>query len=383
MIRRKETMVSLFILVLILLTACNMPRNNGSTTIDPGAIYTQAAQTVMAQLTQQVPLSTQAPTGAPTQPGLTPAATEAAQATSTQHPLATSTTAPSATSVPCNRAEFVRDVSIPDGTEISAGVSFVKVWRLKNTGSCSWTSDYSLVFVNGDDMEGDDTPLPGTVRPGEEVNVSVELVAPDDPGRYRGNWMLSDGERRFGLGANADKVFWVQIEVEQPDGGITYHFADRYCEAEWESDAAELDCPGKSDDEDGFVLRLSNPDLENRSENEPAILTHPEMTRDGWIRGTYPPIRIRAGDRFIADVGCLKGYTDCDVVFQVNYRNGGDALKTFGEWHEVYDRKITRINISLDPLDGEQVEFILTVLANGSARDDAAFWLMPHIYRQP
>jgi hypothetical protein len=129
------------------------------------------------------------------------------------------------------------------------------------------------------------------------------------------------------------------------------------------------------------VIRLNEPNQENRKENEPALWTNPEMKNDGWITGTYPEIKIKKGDHFLADIGCLADSEKCDVIFRLNYRIGDGPVKTLGEWHEVYDGQITRVDVDLSDLDGKSVKFILTVLANGSYKDDAAFWLMPQIRR--
>ena len=59
---------------------------------------------------------------------------------------------------------FVKDVTIPDGTQLSAGEVFTKTWRLQNRGTCTWTPDYMLVYTSGDQM-GSTTAvrLPGNV----------------------------------------------------------------------------------------------------------------------------------------------------------------------------------------------------------------------------
>lgn len=377
----KIYLIPALILALLILAACNMPAAPTSDQADSGAIYTQAAQTVMAQLTQMpgADTATPLPGDQATATSLAPTATTALQPTATSLPTSTST--PTEIPLPCNRAEFVRDVTIDDGTEFLPGTEFTKIWRLKNTGSCTWTTNYTLVFVNGDRMDGSNSGLPGSVQPGESINIGVDLVAPDESGIYKGNWMLSTGETRFGIGDNADKAFWVEIEVVQPTSGVVYNFANSYCSADWESSEGDLPCPGETGDRDGFVVRLSNPDLEHRHENEPTLWTNPDRNDDGWISGTYPAFKVKDGDHFLADVGCLEGYTKCDVIFQLNYRDNGPALKNLGEWHEVYDGKATRIDIDLSALAGKSVEFVLTVLANGESNQDAAFWLVPHIQR--
>ena len=114
-----------------------------------------------------------------------------------------------------DRVDFIADVTISDNTLILAGQPFVKTWRLRNAGTCSWTEAYRLVFSNGPNMGGPAAvPLSKPVAPGETVDVSVALTAPAGNGAYESKWYLrnADGDI-FGMGANADSAFWVRIVV--------------------------------------------------------------------------------------------------------------------------------------------------------------------------
>src|SRR5574341_2028504 len=98
-------------LVLLILSACNLPRNSTPTESGSGLIYTVAAETVNAQLTlANRPPGTPFSAATFTPPGFSPSATPPP---STAVPAGT-TLAPSATSVPCDRAKFVKDVNFPD-----------------------------------------------------------------------------------------------------------------------------------------------------------------------------------------------------------------------------------------------------------------------------
>jgi hypothetical protein len=114
-----------------------------------------------------------------------------------------------------NRAKFVSE-TIKDNTVVAAGQAFTKVWTLENTGTCRWEKDYKLVFVSGEQMGGAaSTTLPEKVPFGGTLDISINLTAPAAAGTYRGDWMLEDAAgNRFGLGAEGDKTFWVQIKVE-------------------------------------------------------------------------------------------------------------------------------------------------------------------------
>lgn len=393
------------ILISLLTAACGLfPSSQPAS--EPQAVFTQAAQTIEAQLTQQavgtlIAQLTQIATGATPTPvvpdtGGQPTATPFSLPTDTPAvvlptqtpaptatPLPTATQVPSPTPVPCDLAAFVKDVSVPDGSVYDPSADFTKTWRLENVGSCTWNSDYALVFVRGDDMDGKTVvPLRSNVRPGERIDVSVDLRAPNDKGAYRGYWMLRNPNGRlFGIGKDGATPFWVDIAVRtmsNPD--YEYDFVANLCNADWYSSAGDLNCPGDPDDEDGSMRVLNTPELENgRKENEPAIWMRPERTNNGWIEGVYPRVKIHDGDRFLADIGCLEDSPGCDVTFRLDYEREDGAVRNLGEWEQVYDGELTRINIDLSDFAGQKLKFILRVEANSKPSKANAFWLVPSI----
>jgi hypothetical protein len=145
--------------------------------------------------------------------------------TSTPTPAATATSAvtilPSVTptssklATPCYRAFFVKDVTIPDYTAMNPGETFVKTWRLRNNGSCDWAADTSIGFFSGTQMGGPSSQSLGQiVAVGDQIDISLTLKAPTDPGTYTGYWMLlTPSGGRFGLGDAGDQSFWVLITV--------------------------------------------------------------------------------------------------------------------------------------------------------------------------
>ncbi len=118
----------------------------------------------------------------------------------------------------CNWAAFVADITVPDGTTFNPGASFVKTWRLKNIGDCAWSKYYGLVFTSGSQMGAPaSVAMPVSVAPGQMIDITVNMKAPATPGSYRGYWMLKNASGvKFGIGANADKAFWVDIKVASP-----------------------------------------------------------------------------------------------------------------------------------------------------------------------
>ena len=186
---------------LLLFTACSLVREENTSLDEINALNTQAAETLEYMLTQSAdftPVPTQTP--------------ELSLPTITPSPTASPTQASSSQSI-CDWVAFVKDASIPDGTVLSPGSSFVKTWRLKNKGTCSWTSAYSLIFASGHQMSGPiSVSLPGNVNPGETIDISVTLIAPATEGQYVGYWMLQNASGvNFGYGDQASKAFFVGI----------------------------------------------------------------------------------------------------------------------------------------------------------------------------
>lgn len=113
-------------------------------------------------------------------------------------------------------ARFVQDVTIFDGTEFAPGTEFTKIWRLRNSGSCPWPKSTQLMHVGGDalgSVQAVDLTLPeGDLGPDGEAEVSVDLVAPEKPGRYVSHWRLvSPTGQKFG------HRVWVLIQVVPSD----------------------------------------------------------------------------------------------------------------------------------------------------------------------
>jgi hypothetical protein len=115
-----------------------------------------------------------------------------------------------------DRAEFVDDVTVPDGERYAPGSHFTKTWRLKNTGTTTWTTGYALIYISGTLMDAPPTvQLPGEVAPEATIDVSVNLVAPADEGIYQGFWKLRTAAGQiFGVGEDGVDAFWVTIAVD-------------------------------------------------------------------------------------------------------------------------------------------------------------------------
>jgi hypothetical protein len=86
-------------------------------------------------------------------------------------------------------------------------------------GTCIWTTEYLIVFVEGEAFGATNRQSIGVfVDPGEIVELSLELTVSEkmEPGTYRGSWKLENTKGiQFGIGSNANQPFWVQIRVEE------------------------------------------------------------------------------------------------------------------------------------------------------------------------
>ncbi len=312
--------------------------------------------------------------------------TVTATVTSTATPTSTPTQTPTAVPVvPCDWIGFVKDVTAPDGTVYGPDEDFRKTWRLKNKGTCTWSKDYDLVYVSGDRMTGDNvTALKTAVKPGETIDLSIELTAPLEVGKHTGYWALRNAEGViFGMGPEADEAFWVTVRVEKRKQlKLSYDLAPEYCAASWVSAAGSINCPTEEYDVSGFVQLQDAPVMEGgRAENEPGLWVIPEGVTNGYLSGRFPPFKIESGDRFRTVIACLEDNQACDVEFRLEYRIGDGDTKTLGKWREAYEGKYTIVDLDLTPLAGKDVQFILTIRALDEYNQDSGLWLRPSIWR--
>lgn len=402
MISKKLTLACMFLL-LFLTVAClsgTLPARETSSNQGGSAVFETVAavqtremvNTLIAELTRlalntPTPLSSTS-TPLPTDTPIPPTEAPTSPPTETSTPLPTNTF--TATAIPCYSVKFIGDMTVPENTVMSPGQVFTKTWRLQNTGSCAWAQDFTLELVGGLQMGA---PLPlklnVTVNPGQTVDLSLPLVAPNASGVYAGYWKLrSSAGVLFGPGENADLPLVVKIIVQvvnhTMDPAAPLDFAHNYCAAYWSSTAGALPCPGIANDFiNGSVTRTNTPRLESGyQDDEPAIILIPSNGIGGFISGRFPAIPIKSGDRFRAVIGCLDASPSCNVLFQLNYSVSGGALQGLGGWVETFDGAWTRLDVDLSSLAGKSVEFVFTLSnRNDVSTDDRFFMMAPHIKR--
>jgi ABC-type amino acid transport substrate-binding protein len=143
----------------------------------------------------------------------------------TPAPAATAAPTAAAASAPAPAAcvegmAWVADLSMDDKNmsappTLQPGQQFTKGWRLRNTGTCDWTPDFALTYRSGNSplarMGGSNFKIGQTVAPGETIELTVNLVAPQTPGVYQGFWQMANA-----AGKPLGERVWVGIRVPAP-----------------------------------------------------------------------------------------------------------------------------------------------------------------------
>jgi ABC-type amino acid transport substrate-binding protein len=115
---------------------------------------------------------------------------------------------------------YVADVTYDDKSMtappvVTPGQVFVKTWRVKNTGTCTWVPGYQLAYAYGNtpsaQMNGQPVAITSSVMPNQTVDLSATLTAPSTPGTYQGFWQMKNANgQAFG------QTIWVGITVTDP-----------------------------------------------------------------------------------------------------------------------------------------------------------------------
>jgi len=118
------------------------------------------------------------------------------------------TTSPTISANCQDNLTFIKDLTIPDGTNIEPGASIDKRWEVQNSGTCNWGEGYSIRLIGGSDM-GVESPLDLIpVRSNSSTTIRIQFFAPDELGSYRSAWQAYNADDiAFG------DVFYIDIKV--------------------------------------------------------------------------------------------------------------------------------------------------------------------------
>jgi hypothetical protein len=380
----------------IFVGSCSLPYENSGPVGRPGALYTEAAMTVSVQLT-----AAGVDFGPDARRSETPAPDETPGAASTSPfviPTFTPEGAGNDASQICDQVKFIKDVTIPDEMDIAPGEKFTKTWRLQNAGSCPWGIGYLLYFESGDNLGGPSSQdlTSVTVQPGENLDISVDLIAPQETGTYQGFWKLRNvkGEG-FGVGEYS-KGFWVKINVVE-GAGMMLDFNARADEAAWGSgkqpvdyvdlggNILDFDHPG--DLEDPYVALEDQLFLEGGRISGILLAAYPPQGTGRYIIGRFPSYQVNGGDLLFGRVGLTTNVNgvcgDGNVTFRINLMVGGDpaTMVTLWDWKEVCDGQMKSFELDLDSFKGEPVQIFLVVIANNDSQQNLSVWDSLSIHR--
>jgi len=228
-------------------------------------------------------------------------------------------------------ARFVSDVTIFDGTQMAPGTKFSKIWKLKNTGEVPWPPGTQIIFVGGDQM-GTALTVPlshqGPVMPGEEVDCSVDLVAPHEHGRYIGYWRLTGpmGRKKWG------QRFWTHIHVVDPQAEPRPPTDKEMAEAQAATSDRENDDDQEAADEDSEMVLVSPQDAEPSPEAAVTAMMQAATVVDAAGASSDPapapvaapaPAPENPNVQVAASLGAM-GFTDDELVQYVIEKNGAD-----------------------------------------------------------
>ena len=370
-----------------LLAACNLSQQASGPSLQPGAIDTAAAETLEVHLTEA---ASEGRIIRSSTPEPIPAQAEVLGGTGAPEVQAVEGT-PQPEADPCNQVRFIKDLTVPDNTDLEPGEEFTKIWRLENIGTCPWTAGYSLVFERGDPLSGP-TAIPISVdkiEPGDTVDISVDLVAPPDQGSYQGFWKLRTARgRRFGIGEESE-AFWVKINVVA-GSDLRYDFNRQADEAVWGSGELPADYEGVGenkltfgsdpDPERGLVTLKNDQRLEGEETSGWILEMRPPVGKDRYVMGRFPAYRVVPGDRLKGRAGLIKNPGGpCglgDVTFRILFYPDTSSLQPDQLWEgkEICDGSLHDLDLDLDFLAGQEVRFVLLVIANSDSEENYPAW---------
>jgi len=164
----------------ILLFSCGLNSSGQTDSLDPNTLRTEAVSTFASSLTET---RVSVPSASPTLT-LLPTITL---------PAITFTVVTPPTANPCYNLLWIKDVTIPDGTQMKAGESFTKTWLVQNIGGCAWRAGFTFNNVGGNPMRGKPVRLQEAIQTGSKREISVQLVVPSGlSGLIQSSWRMAD-----------------------------------------------------------------------------------------------------------------------------------------------------------------------------------------------
>lgn len=194
----------------VLLTGCNQ----AAITKTPDV----SGEVLAAVITQLAGLPTPTPKPSSTPTQVSPTATSTPTTPTASLTISPTGGYPYITWTPstCDKSAFLADLDITDYSKVAPGTVFTKTWRIQNIGTCTWTKQYRFTYISGNPMGADTIYLPRSVAPGDTIDISLQMKAPDIEEDYSNFWRL-----RNTAGEIFGTTFYVAIEVSKGAGSAT------------------------------------------------------------------------------------------------------------------------------------------------------------------
>ena len=179
--------IVIILIVGVLLFSYGTNNTEQTDTVDVDMLRTEAVETYASSLTETLLAL----------PSVFPTHTGTVEPTSTP-PDTTATIETPARADPCYSLLWLKDVTIPDGTQLKPNEVFTKTWLVQNNGGCAWPPGFTFSHVGGDLMRGQTVTLDEPIPVGAKREISVELVVPSGQnGLIQSSWRMADADGNF------------------------------------------------------------------------------------------------------------------------------------------------------------------------------------------
>jgi hypothetical protein len=91
-----------------------------------------------------------------------------------------------------NNLTFIEDLTIPDNTFTTFGLTLEKEWLVENSGTCNWSSDYRLKYIGGASMGTPEEIALYPARAGTQATIQILFTAPFTESVYESAWQATD-----------------------------------------------------------------------------------------------------------------------------------------------------------------------------------------------
>ena len=252
-------------------------------------------------------------------------------------------------------SRFVRDIEFVDGTVVAPNARFRKRWEIQNVGSVTWQGR-NLQRVGAPEGPGlikspVRVPIP-TTRPGDVVQLTVELVAPSTEGTSTARFKMADKHGNLCFPDRYREGLFVTVNVVE--------------ESEAKKDTEALPAVSVTERVEGTWALLDVRNVGQRAGRFRATAQivqgteQPEEPYSARWRETYErDVQINAGDLHVLNVAeALPGSFEAgDVLRYRSFRFCTAQLPIGrGEFSESFDRRqmsdegiVIHVSITCDP----------------------------------